>query len=573
MQEPILDGAGPRAAGRSIILWGLLGLGFTAALLAHFHDRFWWPPDDGAYGYAAQRMLAGDVLNGNLQELHLGYIGFLHVAAFWLFGEDLLSLRYPLVAITLAQAGIGYWLLLPRGPAYAAVGTVALAALSLVQFLNPSPNWYAVFMAFAVIAVLSRGRPGDARRELLIGVLLAATFMMRHLSGVLLAMGAITWLLSEARADTGARPRLARAILAVMALGLAGYLWKNDSIGGVLLFGLWALALIGVAAARTRTADADTARLLGRLALGGLLAALPLLAYHFHHGSFATLYEDTVLATLHLTELDYQGQRRHWIVAVLAVQNLMNPPNPAAVASALFWLALLALPAVLGAWVAASSARDRTMPLWRPLTVVAVFFALVATPFEIPIYLTYTSGLSIVAAMWIGGRTQGGRLFFGTAALAIAAVGIVLHAAQPLDRTLGGVVEGRRVPLDATEGLPGVSLRMERQQREDYARVLAAIERAVPPGKPFLALPANPELHFMSRRPALYRYYIMATGIRDEAALAAAIEAFDRAPPPIVVHDRKDKFNTWAPLALLGHVKTRYALVESIGQFDIYLLK
>jgi hypothetical protein len=25
----------------------------SAAILIYFHDRFWWPPDDGAYAYVA----------------------------------------------------------------------------------------------------------------------------------------------------------------------------------------------------------------------------------------------------------------------------------------------------------------------------------------------------------------------------------------------------------------------------------------------------------------------------------------------------------------------------------------
>lgn len=559
------------AARHRTLPWGGIGFAFAAAVLYWFHDRFWWGPDDGAYGYAAQRMLAGDVQNGNLQELHPGYIGFLHVAAFRLFGEDLLSLRYPLVAASLAQVMAGWWLLVPRGPAYAAAGAVVLTALSCIQFLNPSPNWYATAMAFWVVVTLARRPAGDPGRDVLIGGLIVATFMMRQLSGVLLAMGALTWMLSERR-EGGGRPRLARVLLAVMAAGLCAYLWRNGSAGGVLLFGLWALAALALAGARTRLSDTEVLRLAGRMLLGGMLIILPLIGYHAWHGSFGTLYEDTVLAVLHLTELDYQSVRRHWIYGLLALAAVLSPPDAAAAASGLFWLVLLALPPGLGLYFALAARPGGEEAVWHPLPVIAVFFALVATPFEIPIYLTYTSGLSALALMWLAGRSRGGRIGFGAAALAIAAIGIGLHAAQPLSRGLKGIAEGRRIALDAQGSLPRVSLRIEERERAMYEEVLAAIEAAAPAGAPILAMPANPELLFMSGRPSLYRFYITATGIRDPSALAAAIAAFDRAPPPIVIHDPTDKFNNWASEGLLAHVRARYVLDRTVaGRFDIYL--
>ncbi len=44
----------------------------VCALLWYFHDRFWWPPDEGVYAYVAQRILAGDRLHLDLIDLHGG---------------------------------------------------------------------------------------------------------------------------------------------------------------------------------------------------------------------------------------------------------------------------------------------------------------------------------------------------------------------------------------------------------------------------------------------------------------------------------------------------------------------
>ena len=106
---------------------GVVAVLGVALIVVHFHDRFWWPPDDGAYAYVALRLLRGDVLNGDVQDIHAGYVHFIHAAALKMFGEDLLSLRYPLSMLTVLQAALVYLLLLPRGP-FAAFAGAGLAA-------------------------------------------------------------------------------------------------------------------------------------------------------------------------------------------------------------------------------------------------------------------------------------------------------------------------------------------------------------------------------------------------------------------------------------------------------------
>jgi len=51
----------------------------------------------------AERILHGEILNSDVQEIHTGYLNFLHAAAFALAGEKLVSLRYPLIFVALIQ--------------------------------------------------------------------------------------------------------------------------------------------------------------------------------------------------------------------------------------------------------------------------------------------------------------------------------------------------------------------------------------------------------------------------------------------------------------------------------------
>jgi len=65
----------------------------NAVLLWFFHNRFWYAPDEGNYAHVAQRVVSGEVLNLNVQDIHPGYINFVNAAALRVFGLDLLSLR------------------------------------------------------------------------------------------------------------------------------------------------------------------------------------------------------------------------------------------------------------------------------------------------------------------------------------------------------------------------------------------------------------------------------------------------------------------------------------------------
>src|SRR5688572_8929120 len=90
------------------LMWLVLAVSCIVAIngsiLWFFHDHFWYAPDEGNYAHVAQRIIDGEVLNSQIQDVHAGYINFVNAAAFRAFGLDLLSLRYPLVFLAFTQA-------------------------------------------------------------------------------------------------------------------------------------------------------------------------------------------------------------------------------------------------------------------------------------------------------------------------------------------------------------------------------------------------------------------------------------------------------------------------------------
>lgn len=96
----------------------------AAAIFFQFHDQFWWPVDEGVYAYVAQRANAGDIIHRDIIDLHTGYGNILNALSFPVFGEDLLSLRYPLVLISAFQCFVAFILLRDRGPWVGGGGTL-----------------------------------------------------------------------------------------------------------------------------------------------------------------------------------------------------------------------------------------------------------------------------------------------------------------------------------------------------------------------------------------------------------------------------------------------------------------
>src|SRR5215210_3316416 len=72
----------------------------STILMIIFHNRFWAPPDEGNYAHVAERILSGQVLHRDVQDVHAGYVNFVNAGAFSIFGLKMVSMRYPLAALT-----------------------------------------------------------------------------------------------------------------------------------------------------------------------------------------------------------------------------------------------------------------------------------------------------------------------------------------------------------------------------------------------------------------------------------------------------------------------------------------
>ena len=565
-----------RIAAKDALVFAFV-VGVSIWILGSFYDVFWYAPDDGAYAHIASRILAGEVLNRDIQDLHAGYINFVNAAALALFGDRLVSMRYPLAALTLLQACLVFLLLRPRGLPVATAGAIAMAALTFVQFLNPTAHWYALFMTVAVIAAMT-WIPHDSRWRLpVIGFLLVSLFMFRQLTAVLVAIGVLTcWLCEEPRDDASCRfgDRLfARALLLVMGCGIAGYIGTKADFGAAVLFGIGPVCLILWAIAHGGRDNRDVMVGLPRLAAGGVLATLPLLLYHLAHGSVGAWFNDTFVAAVALTDLPFFDRARYVNLLMLATARVLSPSDLAVFASGLYWITLLLLALATAALTLRALVRNGRHAGMRPyaLPVIGSFYAIVSIHYQIPIYLMYSVAVSLAGLLWLApAHANFGRYAAVALASCLVVVGLRDQAGQPLNRGIAGIIAGQRAPASVASGLAKAGLRIGADDAATYRRLVALIDRDTSADAPILALPANPELYFLSGRRNPTRFFNAAMGIPDDAALRDVLTTLRRDPPRLVFFRPDDKYNTPLVARLMDFVRARYQPLPPIGGLEIY---
>jgi hypothetical protein len=561
--------AGRRPIGRrwsATDLAACLATGVIAALIvAYFHDRFWWAPDEGAYAWVADRLANGAVLGRDVQDPHAGYIHFLNAAAMELFGRDFLSLRYPLCVATIAQAVIVFILLRQMSVAIAIVGGVAMASLTFVQFINPTANWYALFLTVVIAALVAAGAGRSRAGLVAIGLAIGMLFLFRQLSGVFVAMGVVAFLIMPAPDAPLDRRRvvIAPLIAAVAGLGLAAYLAAKADLASFLLYGAFPLAVLIAVALKTRLPDRDAIGMMAFMLLGACLGALPLTLYHLAHGTLGMWWQDSIASAVSLTELDFFGQASYAKLVALGMHAFTT--GPVGIANGLFWLIVLFAPVILGVAILARLLRGESV---HPLAFIGLFYALVSIHYAIPIYALYSVGLALVGLLALS-PPRLPRIVASMTALFAVVVGLVWQAGQPLERGLAGTMRGDRIALDAL-GPAGATVRIAAADCATYDDVLGFIDAKSAPSDTVLALPMGPEFYFLSRRNPPVPYAIAPLGLRTNGDFAYAIERISANPPAVLIFEPGDKYVTPRVQALMDSLRPAYRHCRTVGPFELH---
>ena len=526
--------------GRRWILPFVVAAGASTLILFHFHDRSWWPPDEGAYAHVAERILAGEVLNLTIQDIHAGYINFANALAFAIFGDSLVSLRYPLAAMGLIQAGVMFALFACRGAVAAVVASIALTALSFIQFPNPTAHWYSLFLTVLAMACLAGWPRGSRWRLFFLGFIVGTLFLFRQLSGVIIAMAVVSYVTCEAARDAcdtyRGRGMAGRALALVMAAGLGGYLYARANGFAFVVIGIWPLAVLAWTVWSIRAPDRDMGRIVLCLAAGAAAAAAPLLLYHGLNGSLSSWVDDTVLTAFGLTELDFISRARYGNLLLRGLFGIAAGGSPAGVVNGVFWAVLVVLPMALGLTLLRALMRlGPNAAAFHPVPYLATFYAVVSVHFQIPIYLMYASATTLAGVLWLA-VSMPGRWRAPTLALTVflAAVGLAFHAGQSPSRGIAAIIAGTRVQPVPCDGLDRCGLKVRPDSLAEYRHIVDLVERHSRPGDAVLAIPVNPEIYYLARRRNPLRFFNTALGLKDEQALLDTLRVLERDPPKLV---------------------------------------
>jgi hypothetical protein len=552
-------------------------LAVNSLVLAYFHNRFWWPPDEGAYAHTAERILAGEALNAQVEEIHPGYVTFVNAAAFKLFGLKLVSLRYPLVVAALIQSCLLFLMLARRDVTLAVVAGVSAVALGVIQFLNPTPNWYCLLFATLSAFVLSRSSQ-QPWRVIAVGFLIGLTFLFRQITGVFLGIAVLTYLLTETREPTPVRANLlaretllARGLLLLMALGLTGYLGRATDAYGLVLFGVWPIVFLVLAAFLVSTSNRRAVTIVATMGAGFLAACLPIVLYHLVHGSLRVFVDDTLLRALHVSKFSYLKIASYGTLQIQGVKNALAFQSIATTVNGIYWLLLPLSAIALGVITVRAFKNAQTSGAIGPLPVVAIFYGLVALLQQIPIYLSYALPLTVAALLWFALRARKPwKLVVAVLTLCFSFIAIYYHAAQPVTRTLAGIIRGDRVPFVARSTIERSGLLTDAQSMTVYTDLIRIIQQVSPPNDSILVIPNNPEIYFLAGRKNPFRFWNSAIGIRDEKEAAEVLQILANAPPRTIVLSPDDRNNTAAAAPIVNYVGNHYVLVTTIAQFEVY---
>ena len=547
----------------------------SAVVLWHFHDRFWYPSDEGIFANQAERIASGQTLNVDVQDVHAGYGTFVNAAALRLFGPELVSLRYPLVAAAFLQSCLAFALLRRRCVLLAATGAVATTALGVVQFLNPTPNWYCLALAFALALWMVAFPHNGARRLIGAGFLVGVIALFRQPSGVWAGAAVVVIALLDAP-QTSERPgRLARLVLALgllLSLTLLVITGETEP-GGLVMFALWPAAILVAAMRRVRMTNRETGVALLYLATGAAIAASPLVVYLLAHGSAAAWFRDTVTGAFHVSGIAGDLGGTPWFAALTAAaaDQTIRSLESLQIANGVYWMALPLLATLNGALTLRALWRgDDSSALALP--VLAAFYSLVVLHMQDAIYLYFTVGLTLTAVLWMIGRSRlAVRSLWASLTLLLTVVALGCHAAQPYTRTPIELLQGRRADIAVSDCmLPRCGLRLSQAEVEPYRQLVALIQEEVPAGSPIAAFPSDAELYFLANRRNPFRFYNSAMGVLDAEDLEEVTAIIRREAPRIITFRPQDKYSTETTQTIMARVRTEYEYVSTIGGVEVY---
>lgn len=525
-------------------------------------------PDDGAYGVVARAILNGKVLQLDIQDVHAGYVNFINTFSLLIFGDSLVGIRGILSLLVIFQVGIVFILLRRESIFIALTGASLFVTLTYILFPNPTANWYSLTGAVMVVYILSDISKHNKVKIIGLGLLIGLVFLIRQLSGVFLGIGVLVYLLSVR--EGGQSRNIFASIIALLCLVILSlYCFLRLEFISFVLYGLFPIAYTFHLAINNRVSTKTVFEIAFGLATGVFISFLPLILYHFYHGSTEVWLNDTILLAFNLTELDFIDDISFSNYFRIIAQGFISA-SFVEIINSIFWIILLIVPLVLS--VSCFKAKFMRQNL-HPVSVVAMFFSFVSLHYQIPIYLFYTASLTLLGLYYCINLSRNRNLIRNLIAVIyffISTVAVVYYHCQG-PRTIGGFLKGEKEPIIECR-LNQSYFKIISEECDGYSRLFKFILENISDGDTLLPLPVNPEVNYLLKIDSPARFYNAALGLASFDDTEKFIIKMNKSLPKIIIHNPTDKYNNKYVLMALHALKNKYEK-RRIFIFDVYVLK
>lgn len=564
-------------------------LGVSLFLSLTFYNQTMYGPDDGYYAYIAERINQGALYGRDVTGFHPGYIHYFHAFVTSLFGENFLSLRYPLIIITLLQTALAFLMFKDKSVVLASLAALTVSCFSFILFPNPAANWYCTFLIVAGLFIIQKLKSKPDLSVFLIGIIIGLSFMFRHLSGIFIAGGFMMYIVSSLIFDANDKDTKPRAIdVATMRAVLIAliapfiiyilFLSRGPDLFAQLTFALWPVLYVVLLWQTSSNAPAANTliRTIAIALFGSICAVLPMIILQGINGNLGGWITSIIDQSMSIPATSIEDAFQYSYLLRMPIVYAMDDPSLDRSINLILFFILPLLTAINGIFLLAFTALGKRP---NPFLIIGAFYAYSALYLQIPSYLFYMIAfpiLGILSAIWSLESEKQAYL----KPLAIATTLFICittpyyHAGQTVHRSFAeyvGGVNSRDKLVQST--LPKVSLSIEEETQNFYAELIRIIQSETSEDQSILAFPFNPEIYYFSDRKNITNA-TSTLHVNSEEALEAFDLLVKNEKPTLIIHSVNDKYNTAYTEKFANMIKNNYNLISgydyNFAKFEIY---
>lgn len=481
----------------SLDFYIILALTFLSSYLClRFHQFSWIPPDEGHWAHVAERLNKGEVLYRDIRENHPSYIHFVHQFSFSFFGENLTSLRYPIIFITVLQSIFTYILCRELGRYCACLCAILILSTTFITVLNPTPNLYALF--FTILIGCSFLFFKDEKKKFLsIGFCIGIIFLFRQLTAVYVAMGVLCALSIEK--EEKSQSSMTRLFLLVAIAGLFFHSLTSINVEGFFLFSFSPILVLFYAFFNSTLSNKSFIKLILWGALGFFLASIPQLYYLIKNQIIWNWIDNVFLSAIsEISGSSTLKERSVLNIFWISLSVLFSKTDFKTSLSSFSWLIMISLSLIVGISIIYNLCIKTLKRRNLSIPIIFLFFGLVPAFNQIFFYFFISSGLLCISLVWIG-ASKNKYYFSNFCSLILISSSLFIHAGQSPARGFVDVVTGNSEVL-IESSFEKATLLVRPKLNQDYARLGEYVFNNSNEKDSILAIPHMPELYFLTSR-------------------------------------------------------------------------